>query len=160
MMAGSHLVVGLAAWAWAAPHLGLPPLAPTELGLAALGAMLPDIDHPKSWIGQHAWVVSRPLSAVAGHRGFTHSLLAIAACILVLRAHGVPRAIAGPLVVGYLSHLAADLLTPAGLRLAWPARGHLALPLCRTGSPAEPLVVALLAGWLVARACGMMPRHF
>ena len=155
MMAGSHLVVGLAAWAWAAPHLGLHAASPEGVGLAALGAMLPDLDHPQSWIGRRARIVSRPLAAVAGHRGFTHSLLAVILCVVVLRDHGVPRAIAAPLVVGYLSHLAADLLTPAGLRLAWPARGSWALPICRTGSPAEPLVVALLTGWLVARAFGM-----
>jgi inner membrane protein len=33
MMAGSHVIVGLAAWAWAVPHLGLPPLDPATLGL-------------------------------------------------------------------------------------------------------------------------------
>jgi inner membrane protein len=54
---------------------------------------------------------------------------------------------AAPLVVGYLSHLLADLLTPGGLRLAWPMKGVWSLPLCRTGSAFEPLVVALMLSW-------------
>lgn len=52
MMAGSHVVVGLAAWTWVAPHLGLPSLDPMALGLATIGALLPDIDHPSSWVGR------------------------------------------------------------------------------------------------------------
>ena len=42
---------------------------------------------------------------------------------------------------GVLSHLATDMLTPRGLRLAWPFRKTWSLPLCRTGSPAEPTIV-------------------
>jgi inner membrane protein len=43
---------------------------------------------------------------------------------------------------GYLSHLLADC--DAGrLRLAGRCAGPWALPLCRSGSPFEPLVVAL-----------------
>ena len=38
MMAGSHVVVGVVAWAWAAPHLGFPALDPVALALAIGGA--------------------------------------------------------------------------------------------------------------------------
>ena len=38
-MAGSHVVVGLTAWTWAAPHLGLPALEPLALGLTTIGAL-------------------------------------------------------------------------------------------------------------------------
>jgi hypothetical protein len=62
MMAGSHVVVGVAAWLSVAPHLGLPPLDPLALALAAGGALLPDIDHPHSWVGRRTWVISRPLA--------------------------------------------------------------------------------------------------
>jgi inner membrane protein len=144
MMAGSHVVVGLAAWAWAAPRLGLPVLAPEPLVLVIAGALLPDIDHPKSWVGRRARCVARPIAAMLGHRGFTHSLLAVALCVALLQARGVGRMAWEPLAVGYLSHLAADLITPAGLRLAWPLRCTVALPLCRAGSPAERFIVILL----------------
>ncbi|GAA0589523.1 hypothetical protein GCM10009416_30110 [Craurococcus roseus] len=151
MMAGSHVALGAAAWMLAAPHFGQDALRPLGLGLAVAGALLPDVDHPKSWAGRRLRPVSTVVAAVFGHRGVTHSLLALVGCWAALRyGTGVPRAWAAPVVVGYLSHLLADLLTPGGLRLAWPLRGTWALPLCRSGSPFEPLVVALVlsvAAW-------------
>ena len=147
MMAGSHLALGLVAWAWVAPHLGFSAIGPAGLGLAALGAVMPDIDHPQSWVGRRARVVSRPLARAVSHRGVTHSLLAVALGIVLLRAH---RSLCAPLAVGWLSHLAADLVTPRGLRLAWPLRRHWAIPLCRTGSPREIVLVTLVvacAAW-------------
>lgn len=144
MMAGSHVALGAAAWLAAAPLLGQPALAPVPLGLAVLGSLLPDMDHPKSWAGRRVRPVSDALAATFGHRGVTHSLLAVVGCAWLLREQHLPPAYAAPLVVGYLSHLLADLFTPGGLRLLWPMRGIWSLPLCRTGSPFEPLVVALL----------------
>jgi inner membrane protein len=152
MMAGSHVVLGAAAWCIAAPHLGLPGVNPVSLGLAALGALLPDIDHPKSWVGRRVRPLSTCIGAVLGHRGATHSLLALAGCGWLLFHDGTPRAIAAPVLIGYLSHLAGDLLTPRGLRLAWPLKGSWALPLCRAGSPAEPLVVAAVLLWAIGSA--------
>ena len=146
MMAGSHVALGAAAWLVAAPHLGLPAASPACLGFALLGSLLPDIDHPKSWLGRWVRPVSSGIAAVLGHRGVTHSALAAAACIWSLYG-GAPRWIAAPLTVGYLSHLAADLLTPRGLRLAWPLRTTWAFPLCKSGSPFEPLIVALVLFW-------------
>ena len=150
MMAGSHVALGAAAWVVGAPMLGLSPVSPLGLGLSVLGSLLPDIDHPKSWIGKRARPVSDVLAMSLGHRGVTHSLVALVGCAWLLLDQGWSREIVAPLAVGYMSHLAADLLTPGGLRLAWPFRGTWSLPLCRTGSPFEPLVVAILlcfAGW-------------
>lgn len=142
MMAGSHVALGAAAWVCLAPRFGLPGLEPLALGLAVAGALLPDIDHPQSWLGRRLRPLSGFLAAVLGHRGATHSLLAVAACCWLLVRLGSSSRIAAPLLVGYLSHLAADLLTPRGLRLAWPFRGTWGVPLCRAGSAAEPALVA------------------
>jgi inner membrane protein len=146
-MAGSHVVVGVAAWTWAAPHLGLPTLDPLALGLTTIGALLPDIDHPSSWVGRRLRVISRPLAATIGHRGVTHSVVAVVLCLLVLRWQGFSRGVIDPLVVGYLSHLGADLLTTSGLRLAWPWPKRQAIGLCRTGSIGESAIVAGVALW-------------
>lgn len=154
VMAGSHLVVGAVAWAWVAPRLGLPVLDPASLALVAVGSVLPDMDHPGSWLGRRLWPVSHALARMLGHRGFTHSLVAVALCVAALRSSGVSRALSGPLVIGYLSHLVADLLTPHGLRLAWPLRWNFALPLCPTGSVREALVVACLLAWTVLAFAG------
>ena len=144
MMAGSHVVLSVAAWMVVAPHLGLPAASPASLAVAVAGGLLPDIDHPNSWVGRRVRPVSSMLAALFGHRGMTHSALAVVGC-LWLALHGLgPRWAAVPLAIGYASHLAGDLLTARGLRLAWPLRGTWALPLCRTGSSVEFVVVTLL----------------
>ncbi len=79
-----------------------------------------------------------------GHRGITHSAVAVAALVGAADAYGGYHRgrSSSALAVGYLSHLAADMLTPRGLRLAWPLRRTWGWPLCTTGSAAEPVVVA------------------
>lgn len=156
-MAGSHVVVGVAAWSWVAPHLGLPSWDPLALGLTTIGALLPDIDHPSSWVGRRLPVISRPLAAVVGHRGVTHSVLAVLVCLFFLRWQGFSRAVIDPLVIGYLSHLGADLLTTSGLRLAWPSRKRQAIPLCRTGSVSEVMIVMGVAIWSGAALLHLRP---
>ena len=79
------------------------------------------------------------------HRGLTHSLAAMLACLVVLRWEGLSRAVSAPLIVGYLSRLGADPLTTSGPRLAWPFARRQAIGLCRTGSMAESVIVASMA---------------
>ncbi len=145
MMARSHVVVGVAAWVAAAPLLHLPPFDLNTLALAVIGALLPDIDHPGSWVGRRSRPVSTAVAAILGHRGVTHSAVAVLGLAVLLAHAGYRRPAVSALATGYLSHLAADMLTPRGLRLAWPLRRRWALPLCRTGSPAEALIVFTLA---------------
>ena len=154
MMARSHVIVGLATWIAAAPLLRIYPLDVVYLGLAVAGSLLPDIDHPKSWVGRRTRPVSTALALILGHRGVTHSAIAVVALAALLLQAGYRWGGVSALIVGYLSHLAADMLTPQGLRLAWPLRGTWALPICRTGSPMESIIVLALvcgAGWWVFR---------
>ncbi len=158
MMARSHVVVGVAAWLAAAPLLHLPQTDAVYLGLSVAGSLLPDIDNPRSWVGQRTRPVSTALAKVLGHRGITHSAVAIVGLVVLLMHAGRWRGAEAAVIVGYLSHLAADLLTPQGLRLAWPLRQRWSMPLCRTGSPAEPVIVLCLVGgiawWLYAHHAG------
>ena len=149
MIARSHVIVGVAAWVFAAPTLHLPMLSPLCLGLVVAGSLLPDIDHPKSWVGRRTRPLSTAIAAVVGHRGATHSAIAVAGLIAVLLHAGYRRAGVSALAVGYLSHLAADMLTPQGLRLAWPLAGTWGIPLCQTDSVAENAVVLALAAGAV-----------
>ncbi len=141
-MARSHLALGLASWVVAAPLLHGPVANPECVLLALGGALLPDIDHPQSWVGRRTRPLSTAISALFGHRGITHSAVAVAALAALLAYSGTNRVMSSALAVGYLSHLAADMLTPRGLRLAWPLRRTWGWPLCATGSAAEPVVVA------------------
>jgi inner membrane protein len=147
VMAGSHVVVGIAAWTLIAPHLGLQALDLAALGLTSFGALLPDIDHPSSWVGRRVPMISRPLAAMIGHRGVTHSALAVLACLIFLHWRGFSRLVIDPLAIGYLSHLGADLLTTNGLCLAWPWRKRQSIALYRTGSFGESVIVAGVAIW-------------
>ena len=160
-MARSHVVVGLAAWVAAAPLLHGAALNLTSLGLALAGSLLPDIDHPRSWVGRRTRPVSTAIAATLGHRGITHSAIAIAGLAWLLLHAGYRWSGVAALSVGYLSHLAADMLTPQGLRLLWPMRGTWGLPLCRTGSPAESFIVLTLScgvAWWVFRHGGATVR--
>jgi inner membrane protein len=155
MMARSHVVIALATWLAAAPMLHFPLLDPTSVGLVVAGSLLPDIDHPKSWVGRRTRPVSTAIAAILGHRGITHSGIAVVGLTLLLLHAGYRRGGVYALAIGYLSHLAADMLTPQGLRLAWPLRGTWSLPLCRTDSSMESVVVTVVAGgslWWVLRS--------
>lgn len=160
MMAGSHMVMGAALWAITAKLGGGHPAEPAALAAAAFGSLLPDIDHPQSWAGRKMRVVSVPLSMLVGHRGVTHSALAVVGCLAVLMMLGTGW-IAAPVVIGYLSHLVADGMTPSGVPLLWPSKRRFTLNLCRTGSLAEMLVVAvvvLVGGWAAGVDLNHLPR--
>ena len=158
MMARSHVVVGLTAWVAAAPLLHIPTLNPIYLTLVVAGSLLPDIDHPKSWVGRRTRPISTAIAATFSHRGITHSAIAVIGLAALLLHAGYRRAGISALVIGYLSHLAADMLTPQGLRLAWPLPRTWGFPLCRTDSPMEPIIVTVIAGgtawWLLRHHLG------
>jgi inner membrane protein len=152
MMAKSHVVIGAAAWIVTAPLLHFAPWDAVNIALAIGGSLLPDIDHPQSWVGRRTRPVSTILAGTLGHRGVTHSAFAIVALSLLLVHAGYRHSLVAALAVGYLSHLAADMLTSRGLRLAWPHPRTWGLPLCRTGSPMEGIIVMALVigvGWWV-----------
>ena len=118
MMVPTHLAAGLFFGAGAVAWLQVPPVPTVWLLLGALiGALLPDIDHPKSWLGRRLPLLSLPLSAIFGHRGITHSLLAVVGVVWALQQaltqwsaihHGHWHWVGVGVAVGYLSHLLGD----------------------------------------------------
>ncbi len=91
-----------------------------------------------------------------GHRGFTHSLLAVfgALTLFYLKVPDswiVPAdALRGP-VLGYLSHILADMLTPAGAAAVAPVAGASGCRSCAAqGQSARTRLVALFvyAVWM------------
>ena len=150
-MASSHIIVGGATWFYLSSRYGMA-FDPVAFGAAILGALAPDIDHPKSTLGQMVKPLSTAISNIFGHRGVTHSALAIAGCLWVLHEHAAYQHLLIPFIVGYLTHLAGDLLTPAGLPLLWPIkrRRNFALPVLKTGGFSEQLAVTLMAGWMIS----------
>jgi len=76
-----------------------------------IGAAFPDIDHPKSRLGQMAW----PISVFFEHRGFFHSFFAIALfpAILFIISDSVLYSIA--FLLGYASHILSDSISTQGI---------------------------------------------
>jgi inner membrane protein len=142
MIVSSHIALGVASWTALCRGEGLP-LAEVDLLWAAVGALLPDLDHPSSWVGRRLRLVSVPVRLLFGHRGLTHSLLAAAGGLALLHWQGLDGK-AAPLVVGYLSHLAGDACTPSGVPLLWPARRCYSLKLFQTGGLIEHTVILLV----------------
>ena len=113
---------------------------PAEVGACLFGSLLPDLDHPRSFIGGRLRPVSGFLYAIAGHRGAFHSL-----CALLIVVYGLwrllPNDVSLALAAGFGLHLALDLLTQKGIPLLWPfSRACLGIGLIRTGGVADRLL--------------------
>ncbi|CDL80881.1 metal-dependent hydrolase [Xenorhabdus szentirmaii] len=101
-----------------------------------LASLLPDIDHPHSTLGRLFRFISIPIAKLCGHRGFTHSLLALIVGITLFQTEmpsdwPIPTDFFHSMIIGYISHLIADMLTPAGIPLLWPLRLRFCIPILR-----------------------------
>ncbi len=130
---------GVAALAGASLIAGIePPLYAYPAAVAA--AWLPDVDNPRSTLGNGLSrlrnpalnVIARPaswflratsfaLARIVGHRTLTHSLLGVALFALLswLVLGAYPNLLLA-LVAGYASHIFADALNTRGVPLLWP----------------------------------------
>lgn len=112
---------------------------PAGIAIAGLSALLPDIDSPKSYLGSKIKPVSALLSLTVGHRGILHSLLATGAIYwistLLIPEYSIY------VLVGYFSHLILDSFNPQGVPLLWPLSFQFRIPLVRTGSVVEKILV-------------------
>lgn len=105
-----------------------------------LGCLLPDIDHPKSWLGKRVKILSIPISRIFGHRGFTHSILSLIICITILMKTNIilqlalPKEIIDSITLSYISHIFADMLTPSGVPFFWPFLFRFKIPLLKNSN--------------------------
>lgn len=94
--------------------------------VAAAGALLPDMDDPRSKLGHKLGPISELINQFAGHRHFFHSLpfLAVVAWLAWMLNQQLPI-VPGNLwlsfVIGVGSHLLGDMFFGrSGVRLFWP----------------------------------------
>lgn len=146
MNAVTHSVFGAGALAGVSLVLGAEP-AWYAYPVAVIAALVPDLDNPRSKLGNGLSpmrnpllnMLTRPLSwllravsfglfKTVGHRTLTHSLLGLGAFAVL--AWLLWRAMPEPgyglfvaLVSGYASHIVADALNTRGVPLLWPAGG-------------------------------------
>lgn len=159
MMGGHHAISGTAAWmalagsATVRGHqagLGLWDLSSEQVLAGAVvatgAALLPDIDHPGATVSRSGGLLTRTLSRAvsraAGHRGATHTLLAVVAfTALAAFVNGLDWQVRVP-VLGEIEAGAALLITilcALGTRALKTVEGRLL-----------PWVAGLVAGLLVA----------
>lgn len=88
------------------------------VGAATLGALLPDIDHPKSFIGNKVPIIPDILYSTIGHRTLTHSL--IFAFVVGVVGMIFSLWIGLGLTLGIISHIALDMIGPHGVAFLYP----------------------------------------
>lgn len=151
MIGKTHLAAGILAGeltALAYYHASIIP-ALIVIGSAAIGSLLPDIDHPGSLLSSSSRLsrhISNSIAAVTPHRGLTHTPIFAGLIIAVLYYFLQQRMkycdpICIGLAVGILSHLVLDTLTERGVMWAWPIiPKHLRLCRIRSNRTTEKML--------------------
>lgn len=78
--------------------------------LVLIGALLPDIDHPKSKLGKYF----KPIGWLFEHRGFFHSIFMLIILSLVI-VYFFNWFYASAIAIGFFSHLVSDAITVQGI---------------------------------------------
>ena len=134
MIGINHVIFGVAAWAGASEIIVGPP-SPISMAVVALAAVLPDIDHPGSWVGRRVPVLPWIL-AIFPHRSLGHAGVIGVAMLVVAAIGGVGLAFAW----GWCSHLLGDFCTPSGIPV-WPGGKSYSARIFQTGSALEYIIV-------------------
>ena len=92
----------------------------TVITLAVISSLVPDICHTQSKIGRRFKLISFFIRMIFGHRTFTHSLLFIAIIVCLLYVIQTPSYYLVTIILGLLSHVILDMLTPRGVKLFYP----------------------------------------
>ncbi|MEM0332025.1 MAG: metal-dependent hydrolase [Archaeoglobaceae archaeon] len=115
---------------------------------ALIGSLLPDVDHPKSYINRKSWGIFYRVVLQSTHRGWMHSLFG--AFIFTLISTLVFFYLCWDMLYsmvflfGYLSHLLADSLNPTGVNWLWPKKKKYKIAIIKTGSKGEVIFQAFL----------------
>lgn len=98
-------------------------LTPMNLIALGLGALLPDIDEPESYIGRRTRGISDLINLLFGHRGITHTLLFVVAVGILFMWIG--ELTNNPLIGMYLTlgvflHILEDSFSAGGVQWLLP----------------------------------------
>jgi len=116
----------------------------TIIFFAVLGAIMPDVDHPKSIIGKLLFPISIPIERRYGHRTMTHSLFGWAIFTIIFAVliglisflpqltewgwSDLPIRWIAAFSIGYFSHLILDMFNRRGSQMFWPDPGRDVIP--------------------------------
>ncbi|HIJ10716.1 TPA: metal-dependent hydrolase [Candidatus Woesearchaeota archaeon] len=111
--------------------------------LVLLGAILPDIDEPRSKISQWTGIIGKIVGRIAKHRGFCHSIFFVGIISFAI-AYVWSSYYAWALFMGYVAHMIGDGITPMGVRIFYPfSKARIKGPF-RTGGLSEKVIMVLL----------------
>lgn len=164
MMGRTHIIIGVSYGVALIPTATQNGLTPGQLGFLmcglVVGSLLPDIDHPHSLISQQLPLVGKVISKLTRHRGLFHSVLGVVIMFawtrwlsifiadglssVIQQADLATRNISTGLMLGYILHIFADLLTVSGVRLLYPLKFTVRIPLFKTGGFWEWLLGVML----------------
>ena len=160
-MGHTHWVIGGASWLAGLWILSLGGHSFSALviaagfAIAAVSALEPDIDTKKSMASKMLGPVTESISwcvrtLFGGHRKITHSLLGgaiVAVSVFAISyALHIPYWIPSAIMVGWASHVLADMTTKEGCPLLWPeSKKKYGLHLVTTGKDAEKYFIRPLS---------------
>ena len=136
--------------------VGLPLMAATNevsalnVCVLGIGSLLPDIDHPSSFLGKRNKIASGITNKTLGHRGGTHSLIGVIITFVIctfIQFHYFASSGANMtfwLLFGFLAHLIEDSFSKDGIHWLWPRkkrRKHPKLIYYTTGGIGEYLIL-------------------
>ncbi|MBN2459666.1 metal-dependent hydrolase [Candidatus Woesearchaeota archaeon] len=129
MMFITHISLGLLLGLIIVKSTALPVSQSLFIGAIILGSLFPDIDSATSFIGKRMKLVSLFFK----HRGAIHSLPVMAACTMLFFIITGNAYYTMAFLLGYLSHLLIDSLTPMGVAWMWPSKKRIRGALRTTG---------------------------
>lgn len=118
MVEKSHIATSLAISAAFSYAVSYPFTISFVVGVT-LGSILPDIDHPKSFISRHSFGLGKVINKKFGHRGITHSLVTWAVLFTTLVLF-LPSPFTLGVGLGYLLHIIEDYFSVSGVPLFLP----------------------------------------
>ncbi|EMF0336528.1 metal-dependent hydrolase [Enterococcus faecium] len=151
MLYKNHLLVSNAI---SIPFMGMTnTLTVSSIVALSLGALLPDIDEPESYVGKRTRGLSDLINLIFGHRGITHSL----AFVLFIGLLIIPFAskigfvsLGVWLTVGVFLHIFEDSFSNSGVNWLLPiSEKTYHLNIYSTGSLIEFLIGLIALIWLV-----------
>lgn len=146
MTGKTHLIAGLCTGLFlAAQHEGIDGSDALVVSCTVLGAMLPDLDSTASTLGRRVLPISLAIHSLFGHRTILHAPLTyLVGAMSAYSAYPQSGRYISALIAGVISHIALDLLNPAGLPLLWPYPKRFHIASFKSNGFAEWLIRALL----------------
>lgn len=144
--------------------LALPLLASTDsltvgnLIAVGIGSLFPDIDHPKSFIGNRTRGISDGIGFLFGHRGLAHSILGVLFFLFASRSLisllQLPYEWGIWFIAGYIAHLIEDSFSKNGVAWLQPVynkriQSGFKVVYYRTGKLGETILLLLSTGAII-----------